>query len=272
MLPTIHNTLLEMAEPEYQSFSSKLLPGVSNILGVRLPKLRKYARQVWKEYGSAYLDETLCAEYRKSHRGEPMEEILLQGMVIGNLRGKLMGKNNISLVQIQDYIRSYIPKISNWSTCDSFCAGLKITREYPAEMWEFLQKYLYSEIDYHMRFGLVMIINYYIQDDYFEKLFPIFNRIGETIILPISRELSEKISLRLERVQDYYYVEMALAWAISICYVHYPDETMEYLKQMQTETTVLNDFVYNKSLQKIIESHCVSDEAKAIIKQMKRVK
>lgn len=267
MINTIHKTLLEMAEPEYQKFSSKLLPEVNNILGVRLPKLRKYSRQVWKEYGSTYLEETLCEEYRKSHRNETMEEILLQGMVIGNLKDKLKEKNNISLKQIQDYIKKYIPKIDNWSTCDSFCAGLKITKEYPIEMWDFLQEFLCSKRDYDVRFGIVMIINYYIQDDYLEKIFPIFNQIGESCQTGYVYS-----DVHAESEQELYYVEMALAWAISICYVYYPDRTMVYLQQMHTETAVLNDFIYNKALQKITESHCVSSEAKAEIRKMKRAR
>lgn len=254
MLITIQNTLLEMAEPDYRCFSSKLLPGVDNILGVRLPKIRKYAKVVWKEYGSAYLEETL-----NSKRQESMEEILLQGMIIGNLRDKIKEKQGITLEQIQQYIRSYVPKINNWSSCDSFCAGLKIAKEYPVQMWDFLQDYLVSGRDYDIRFGIVMIINYYIQDEYLERLFPIFNKIGTAYTT-----VSEK------DVPDSYYVEMALAWAISICYVYYPERTMEYLKQMQTENTILNDFVYNKALQKITESHCVSPEAKAVIRKMKR--
>ena len=35
----IRKRLLDLAEPEYQKFSSSLLPGVENVLGVRLPKL-----------------------------------------------------------------------------------------------------------------------------------------------------------------------------------------------------------------------------------------
>ena len=37
----IRRTLGELAEPEFQRFTSSLMPGVSKFLGVRLPKLRK---------------------------------------------------------------------------------------------------------------------------------------------------------------------------------------------------------------------------------------
>lgn len=261
MLADIYNTLTEMAEPEIQRFSQKLLPGVEHILGIRLPKLRKFARKVYKQYGTAYLDAALGDEHT-----ETMEEILLQGMVIGNLKAESGG----NLTEILRYIAIYLPKITNWSTCDSFCAGLKITREYPREMWEFIRNYFDSERAYDVRFGLVMVINYYMQDEYLDRLFSIFDQVGEA--WKYRRDALEEKGEILEdgkEAQDIYYAEMALAWAISICYVNHPDETMAYLEKVQTKA-IPDDFTYNKALQKITESHCVSLEEKAVIKQMKR--
>lgn len=243
MLSQIRENLLLMAEPQYRDFSAKLLPEGENLLGVRLPKLRKYAKQIGKLYGTIYLNAVLLSELNKK---EYMEEILLQGMVIGNLKAE----NDEELAAIFDYIRRYVPKIANWSTCDSFCAGLKITKQYPERMWDLLQAYLTAEQEFAIRFGIVMIINYYINEEYFDQLFPVFNAIGKR--------------------HHAYYVEMGLAWAISICYVHMPAKTERYLKDMHAKPEVLDDFTYHKALQKIVESRCVSSEEKAMIRGMKR--
>ena len=242
MLSKIREDLLSMAEPQYREFSAKLLPEGENLLGVRLPKLRKMAKQIWKSYGRMYLDTALAS----SPDEEYMEEIFLQGMVIGNLKAE----NDAELAQIFDYIERYVPKIQNWSTCDSFCAGLKITKQYPMQMWDFLQGYLTAGQEFTIRFGIVMIINYYINEEYFDLLFPIFNAIGER--------------------NHTYYVEMGLAWAISVCYVKNPTETERYLQEMRGEPETLSDFTYHKALQKIVESHCVSAEEKAMIRGMRR--
>lgn len=282
MHSSIRATLISMAEPEYQRFASGLLPGVENIMGVRLPKLRKLAKQVAKAYGAAYLDEALdqsdgqlpMADDYAGHV-EYMEEILLQGMVIGGLKvcaeepAKASGAdsvNSVSVEQILDYIRKYVPKISNWSTCDSFCAGLKFTKGHQEEMWKFLQDYLVSDRDYDVRFGLVMIINYYIQEAYLEKLFEIFSQVGEAW----NNHNKGCSNEEQESMQGIYYVEMALAWALSICYVRYPDRTLAYLEEMQSAVSTLDDFTYNKALQKIVESRCISQEKKAEIRRMKR--
>ena len=58
---------------------------------------------------------------------------------------------------------------------------------------------------------------------------------------------------------------MAVAWAISVCYVKFEKETMALLLD-----NALDDFTYNKSLQKITESFRVSKEDKARIRKMKR--
>jgi 3-methyladenine DNA glycosylase AlkD len=58
---------------------------------------------------------------------------------------------------------------------------------------------------------------------------------------------------------------MAVAWALSICFVKYPAKAMTYLNK-----NTLDDFTYNKTLQKITESFRVSKETKIIIRNMKR--
>jgi 3-methyladenine DNA glycosylase AlkD len=64
---------------------------------------------------------------------------------------------------------------------------------------------------------------------------------------------------------DGYYVKMAVAWALSVCFVKYPEKTMRYL-----ETPGLDDWTYNKTLQKIVESYRVDDRTKSVIRSMKR--
>ena len=58
---------------------------------------------------------------------------------------------------------------------------------------------------------------------------------------------------------------MAVAWALQVCFVKFPDETMNLLKNNKIE-----DYTYNKALQKIIESYRVDDQIKQKIRKMKR--
>ena len=64
---------------------------------------------------------------------------------------------------------------------------------------------------------------------------------------------------------DDYYVKMAVAWAVSMFFIHAPEKTWQYL-----EDNCLDDFTFNKSLQKITESYRVTPQDKAKIRAMKR--
>ncbi len=68
-------------------------------------------------------------EYLQSANEDSFEEIMLKGMVIGCAK--------CSIEERLSFIQSFIPKINNWSVCDSFCASLKFTRESPFVMFSF---------------------------------------------------------------------------------------------------------------------------------------
>lgn len=223
----IKKELVSLSEENYREFSSRLLPGVKNILGVRLPNLRRIAKEIAKDDWRSYLN---------SSRDDYFEEIMIQGMVIGYIK-------NVDIDEILEVIRKYVTKINNWSVCDSFCNGLKFTNNNKEKVWEFIQKYLSSENEFEVRFAIVMLLNYYIEEDYIKLVLSKLDKIKH----------------------EGYYVKMAVAWAISICYVKYDELTINYLRKNN-----LDDFTYNKTLQKICESLKVSKENKVIIKSMKR--
>lgn len=222
----IKEQIYKLADEKFKDFHSGLCPGTTNIVGVRTPILRNYAKELSKKYSLEELlqeiDDTLY------------EEIVLQGMLIG------LSKD---IEEVLKYTKTFIPKIYNWATCDVFCAGLKITKKHKKKMWEFIQEYINSDKEYEIRFGIVMILDYYIDEEYLDKNFEIFEKIKN----------------------DNYYVKMAIAWAISICLIKYYDKTIKYLKKAK-----LDNWTYNKSLQKAIESYRISDEQKEVLRKMKK--
>jgi 3-methyladenine DNA glycosylase AlkD len=223
---TIREQLNELAEEKYRIFSSALTPGKDNILGVRLPLLRKLATQILGGDWRLYLEEA---------KNDTMEEVMLQGLVIGGCKA--------DIEEILQLATNYIPKIDCWSVCDCFCGGLKkITEKHRDRMWEFLQPYFESKQEYEIRFGVVMLLHY-ILPEYASLAFAHFNHIRH----------------------EGYYVKMAVAWVLSMYYVHLPEITLEYLKMNDLE-----DVTYNKTLQKITESLRVNQETKVMIRGMKR--
>ena len=88
-----------------------------------------------------------------------------------------------------------------------------------------------------------MLMSYYLTEEYIDKVLAIYDTIKH----------------------DGYYVKMAIAWAISVAYVKFPQKVMALLKQNH-----LDDFTHNKAIQKMIESYRVEKEVKEEIKNMKR--
>ena len=162
---------------------------------------------------------------------------MLQGMLIG-----LNSKEDFNV--IKKYIEDYIPKIDNWAICDTFCAGLKIVNKNKENMWDFIKQYLDSDKEFYLRFAIVIILDYYIEEKYLEEIFRIFNNIQS----------------------EYYYVKMAIAWAISISLIKYYDKTINYLKN----NSKIDKWTYNKSLQKAIESYRITKSQKELLKNMKK--
>ncbi|OOM16055.1 DNA alkylation repair protein [Clostridium saccharobutylicum] len=228
MNKTIKEKIFELSDSEFQKFQRKLCPNINNIVGVRLPLLRKLAKEISKDDWRNFL-RTCPTDY--------FEEIMLQGLVIGYAKA--------DIEEIINHITNFVPKIDNWAVCDSFCTSLKFTKSNMNRVFEFLKTYLESKKEFELRFGIVMLLDFYIVDQYIDQVLILLNEIKH----------------------DGYYVKMAVAWALSICYIKYPGRTMIYLKNNN-----LDDFTYNKALQKITESFRVSKETKSIIRSMKRKK
>ena len=226
MREKIKKKLMALSDNNYKEFSEKIISNTANILGVRMPVLKKYAKELLTEHKIEELIQNIDSEYH--------EEILLKGIVIGSEKDPEKTKQ---------YIKDYVPLINNWATCDSFCSNLKIIKKNKNDFWNFIQSYLKSDKTYEIRFGVVILLNYYIEKERLEEIFEILKNI------------------KSER----YYVQMAVAWALSVCLVKYYDETYEFLKNNK-----LNNFVFFKTISKANDSYRLTKEQKEKLKELRR--
>ena len=220
--------LESLAEPAYRAFSSALIPGLGaqEMLGVRLPALRSIARTLARGDWRAYLSAASDASF---------EEIMLQGMVIG--AAKTDAEETLSLVS------RFVPKITNWSVCDSFCAGLVLARAEPARVWEFIVPYAEDAREYHARFGIVMLLMYYIDADHIDRVLSLIASLKSTA----------------------FYAEMAAAWALSQCCVAFPAQTQPVIGACLPTRRAAT-----LALQKVVESNRAGAEMKAWAREKKR--
>ncbi len=222
----VRERLESLKEEKYKKFSQALIPGCDNLIGVRIPTIRKIAKEIAKDNPVEYLEKANDIYF---------EETMLKGLIIGNLKG--------DIEEILDQVAKFVPKITNWSLCDSFCTELKIVRKHKERVWDFIMPYYNSDQCYHIRFAVVMMLFHYIEEEYIDDILKICDGVKH----------------------EDYYVKMGVAWTISICFVKFPEKTMNYLKDNK-----LDDETYNKSLQKIRESLRVDKSTKEVIKSMRR--
>jgi len=230
MFQEVRKELIKNAEEKVSEFNNKLNPNnKQEILGIRIPILRKMAKEILKYEWKEYLKETELEENLY------MEETLLQGLIIGYAK--------INLDEKLDLIKQFVPKINNWLINDTFCPTIKVDNEDLQKIWEFILPYIESKNEFEVRFAIIMMLDNFIIDDYVDKV----------------------ISKLDEVKNDGYYAKMAVAWTISEIGIKYNEKAMTYLKGNHN----LDKFTYNKTLQKMRESYRVSKEQKEELQKMK---
>ena len=93
---SIKRQLYDLAEPKFQKFSSALIPNIpaESMVGVRLPKLRKIAKEIAKGDWRSYLTEAEDESFEETAIRETMEELLIES-------------ENIEILGELDYLVSY---------------------------------------------------------------------------------------------------------------------------------------------------------------------
>jgi len=230
MFQEIRKELIKNSEEKVADFNNKLNPNnKEEILGIRIPILRRMAKELVKQDWKLYLKQA------QTEKQLYMEETLLQGLIIGYCK--------IDLNEKLELIKQFVPKINNWLINDTFCPTIKIRSKDLQKVWEFILPYLESENEFEVRFAIIMMLDNFIIDGYIDK-----------------------VICKLDEVKnDGYYAKMAVAWTMAEIGIKYNEKAMTYLKGKHN----LDKFTYNKTLQKMRESFRVSKEQKEELQKMK---
>lgn len=223
--------LIELKDIKYKEFNQKLCPDTNKeMLGIRVPILRMFAKKILKDENYNW------NEFVKNDNVKYFEEVILQGLIIAY--------SSMNFEEKLEYIKLYVPRIDSWAISDTFVPTLKIKDENLNEYWEFILQYVKSEKEFDIRYAVISMLDYFINDEYVDK---------------VIKEL-DKIK------HEGYYVKMGVAWTIAEIGIKYNEKAMSYLNGENN----LDKFTFNKSLQKMIESFRITTKQKEILRQMKR--
>ncbi len=192
--------LKENVDLGYQKFSQKLIFTNYLILGIRVPILKKIAKEIFKTDWESFL----AIKNKDSY-----EELLLESFVICSIKDFTVAKK---------YFNQYIKKIDNWALCDLTVAAFKIIKKNKDYFFSEVEKYISSRMPFTIRVGVVILNSYYVEEEYLSKIFQQIERI---------------------KSKDYY-VKMAVSWLLSTCYIKYPEKTLTYLKETSIDIFTYN--------------------------------
>lgn len=275
--------LKDAADLEYKEFNDRITNcDTAPSIGVRVPRVREIAAQVVKQGWEEYLAEleSVCAERREHADGAgqavipagwqgqatisadqqgqavipagrqgqaeetvpsaPLwqEEHMLWGIVIG--RAKMDQEERVRRLNL------WVPGILSWADCDCSVSSFKFMKKDQPFWYDYCVSWLSSDREYAQRFAYVALMQYFINDSYIDRVLEIFRGKEHGF------------------ADQPYYVKMARAWALSVCFVKYRDRTLPVF-----EARTMDSWVQNKAIQKCRESYRVSAEDKELLLQLK---
>ena len=198
----ITKELFALRDESYFQFHKKLIPEIpeENIIGVRTPVLRAYAKEVakWPE-AYAFLQELPHTYYEEN-----------------NLHGALLGLLYKDVENYLQEVEKFLPYIDNWATCDMM--GPKVFKKNLPLVYEYVKKWIASGETYTVRFGVVTLLGYFL-----EEAFAV-----------------EMLDLVAGIVSEEYYVKMAVAWYFSMALVKQYEATIPYLEKQRLSVWIHN--------------------------------
>ena len=283
----VRERLFSMSEEKYRDFSKALIPGCDNILGVRVPLIRKYARELLRENEDwqGLLEEDDLY----------FEETMLRGFITGIATAK---EDDVKIARKK--LNEFLPYINNWSINDGFCKEFRIIDRHHDEFIKDIEKMTASKKEYVARAGLVLLLEHYVKIDMagnkiarkktvdrydidLESILTDEGVIEERNALQSDSDTSkvrynneapnsvykgkytDKILELVNRdfSKNGYYTQMAAGWLIADMFVVYQKEELDFLNEKNN--LKLDEVSYKKAIRKICESKIPTKQLKKYI-------
>ena len=222
---TLIDRLMKDSDNEYREFQSKLVPNISkeSILGIRTPKIREIAKEVFdSEERESFLNNLPHKYY---------EENLIHFFVISMIK---------DFDECIKRVEEFLPYVDCWPVSDQ--ASPKSFKKNHDKLLPYIKKWINKKHVYTSRFGIRMLMNEYLGDDFKE----------------------EYLRLVASVKSDEYYLKMMVAWYFATALAKRYDETIPYF-----ENHCLDEWTHKKAIQKAIESYRVTDEHKKYLVSIK---
>lgn len=221
----IEEELFKRQDEKYRDFSAGLSPTVSKetMIGVRTPALRALAKELSKRED--------IEEFLKDLPHRYFEENQLHAFILSGMKDYEACVEKLNI---------FLPYVDNWATCDQMSP--KIFKKHKKELLKEIQKWIKSGHTYTVRFGIGMLMEHYLDED-FDCKYP---------------QMVAKVR------SDEYYVNMMIAWYFATALAKQYDAVIPYIEEKK-----LDPWTHNKTIQKAVESYRITDEQKVYLRSLK---
>lgn len=228
----ITEELFKLQDKEYAAFQAKLTPGISfeTFIGVRLPHCRKLAKSLYKSQEP----ETVAAreKFISTLPHKYYDENILHACILSEEK---------DFDRAIELVEKFLPFVDNWAVCDGIKP--KAFEKNKKALMPFIKKWAKSKETYTCRFGLEMLMNLFLDEDF---------------------DLAQhKIATSVK--SEEYYVNMMIAWYLATALAKQWDATIGVIEEGN-----LGVWVHNKTIQKARESYRITAEQKEYLKGLKK--
>lgn len=142
--------LYSLADEKYRTFNSSLIPGCADmIIGVRIPELRRIAKDISKGNGHSFIE---C------EKGITNEEIIIDGLVRADC--------SKTYEDISKNVSIFVKRINNWAVND--VVKFSNIKKYREKFRYDLSVLLGSGKEWETRYGLKILMDFYLDDTYID--------------------------------------------------------------------------------------------------------
>ena len=176
----------------YAAFNRRIFNTKMPVIGVRVPDLRRLARELAPNMSAADISELLTVQDKS------FDYVLLCGLLITHAR--------IDDQTAIDLTKQYLPHVDSWAHIDVF---VEKKRRFASEAWwDFALECLQSEAEFTVRYGVVSLMTNFLDEAQVDRVFAALRNVKH----------------------DGYYVKMALAWLYATAAVNFFEKTLAELE------------------------------------------
>lgn len=200
----VASQLAELAQGNetYAVFNKRIVNTKMPVVGVRVPDLRRLARELAPDMSAADISKLLTAQNKS------FDYVLLCGLLITHAR--LDDQTAIDLA------KQYLPYVDSWAHIDIF---VEKKRRFAGEIWwDFALECLQSEAEFAVRCGVISLMTNFLDEAHIDQVFAVLRNVRH----------------------DGYYVKMALAWLYATTAVHFFDLTLAELENEHIDAWTRN--------------------------------